>query len=120
MRSTRRELWPLCCTHCADCGLGTHELGEWYMVNETVWEQAWRGRRKSYHQISGQEVLCIGCLEERLGRKLTCADFMDVPLSDPAQQGISERLRDRLSGFQLSPMMQKIARKYRELEEQDP
>ncbi|MGA8697909.1 MAG: hypothetical protein WB689_29570 [Xanthobacteraceae bacterium] len=57
MRSTSRELWPLCTTLCADCGVGTLELGEWYVVKDTVWEQAWRGRRKSHHQIGGQEVL---------------------------------------------------------------
>jgi hypothetical protein len=91
---------PICITHCADCGAGTIVLGEWYMVHEVVWEQAWRSRRKSYHgKVPGQEILCIGCLEERLGRPLTSADFIDAPCNDPAQFGTSERMRDRLAGI---------------------
>ena len=36
-----------------------------------AWEQAWAGRRKSWHgAVPGQEVLCIGCLEKRVGRTL--------------------------------------------------
>ena len=42
-----------------------------YMVKDDVWEQAWCGRRKSWHgKIPGQEILCIGCLEKRLGRTI--------------------------------------------------
>jgi hypothetical protein len=117
MRGTRREPWPLCCTHCADCGLGTHALGEWYMVHEAVWQQAWRGRRKSYHQLGGQEVLCIGCLEERLGRRLTSADFIDAPCNDPKHWRASERMRDRLAGFHLSPKQQEVSRRLGNLED---
>jgi hypothetical protein len=43
---------------CADCGVGTITLGEWYMVNDVVWEQAWAGRRKPWHEIDGQQILC--------------------------------------------------------------
>jgi hypothetical protein len=76
------------------------------MVHEAVWEQAWRGRRKSYHgKVPGQEILCIGCLEDRLGRRLTSADFIDAPCNSP-KWGISERMRDRLAGFHLSPEQQ--------------
>jgi hypothetical protein len=62
--------WPLIVSACADCGIGTIRLGEWYMVRDEVWEQAWCGRRKPWHVLPGQEVLCIGCLEKRLGRTL--------------------------------------------------
>jgi hypothetical protein len=63
------SLIPVCITNCADCGVGTGTLGEWYMVTDDVWEQAWCGRRKSWHgRVPGQEILCIGCLEARIGR----------------------------------------------------
>lgn len=90
--------WPLIRTACADCGTGTIRSGEWYMVRDDVWQQAWRGRaRKSWHgRVPGQEVLCIGCLEKRLGRTLMACDFADVPINDPGRGNISERLRDRL------------------------
>jgi hypothetical protein len=75
------------------------------MVRDDVWEQAWAGRRKSWQRrrhdgrelVEGQEVLCIGCLEQRLGRTLMACDFIDVPCNDPNQKRMSERLRDRLT-----------------------
>jgi hypothetical protein len=95
----KRLPWPLIITACADCGRGCHGLHEWYMVNDEIWNQAWSGRRKSWHHlIPGQEILCIGCLERRIGRTLTASDFIpDVLCNDPKQKHISERLRDRLT-----------------------
>jgi hypothetical protein len=87
-------------THCVDCGVGTLTLGEWYMVKDDVWEQAWAGRRKSWHgKVAGVEVLCIGCLETRLGRTLTASDFTHWPINNPALPNTSTRLRDRLKGW---------------------
>jgi hypothetical protein len=46
------------------------------MVRDEVWEQAWAGRRKAWHgKLPGQEILCIGCLEARIGRTLKRDDF---------------------------------------------
>jgi hypothetical protein len=96
--------WPLCTTNCADCGIGCLTIDEYpYMVHDHVWDQAWHGRRKSWYsrpdcQQIGLEVLCIGCLERRLGRTLVADDFIpDVPCNDPQQRHISQRLRDRLT-----------------------
>src|SRR5215831_13134691 len=74
---------------CGGCGVDTDALGEYYMVKDELWEQAWPG-------IEG--LLCISCLEERLARKLTPDDFTDCPVNH--KQRIfarSARLRDRLS-----------------------
>jgi hypothetical protein len=89
-------------TACADCGVGASSLGEWYMINDNLWEQAWHGRRKSWHGLPGQQVLCIGYLERRIGRRLTAADFLDVPLNDPNQNRMSTRLRSRLMDGRIS------------------
>jgi hypothetical protein len=79
--------------HCADCGIGTVTLGEYYMVKRDVWEQVWTGRRKAWHgTVPGQGILCIGCLEQRLGRTLTPDDFTFAPTP------MSDRLRDRFTG----------------------
>jgi hypothetical protein len=89
--------WPVVTTACADCGIGTNTLGEWYMVKNEIWDQAWAGRRKSWHALSGQQILCVGCLEKRLGRTLMACDFTDVPVNnDPHTWRKSKRLRDRL------------------------
>jgi hypothetical protein len=72
-------------------------MGEWYMVHDHVWEQAWAGRRKSWHCLPGQQILCIGCLEQRIGRSLMRCDFTDAPVNDPLDRTHSKRLRDRLT-----------------------
>jgi hypothetical protein len=81
---------------CADCGVGTMRLGEYYMLADSVWERAWVGRRKAWHSLPGQEYLCIGYLEQRIGRTLTSDDFTEAPVNDPFQDDISDRLRNRL------------------------
>lgn len=43
------------------------------MVRDRVWARAGAGRG----------YLCIGCLERRLGRPLTCRDFTDAPINGP-------------------------------------
>jgi hypothetical protein len=79
---------------CADCGTPTVKRGrpsEWYMVQDSVWEAAGMPATpdlKSY--------LCIGCLEVRLGRRLTPADFTAAGANDPAQSWMTPRLLDRL------------------------
>jgi hypothetical protein len=90
-----RQFIPAVITRCADCGVGTNT--EWYMVKESVWQLAWIERRKSYHgKIPGQEILCIGCLENRIGRTLVRQDFTDAPINNPDSH-MSRRLRDRLT-----------------------
>jgi hypothetical protein len=99
--------WPVVVSACADCGVGTIRAGEWYMVCNEVWEQAWRGRRKWWHDLPGQEVLCIGCLEQRLGRTLMASDFTDAPVNDPNDPlngDKSERLRARLTAADSTPL----------------
>src|SRR5262245_51716178 len=62
---------------CGSCGIdaGWNGLGEWYTVRDCVWEQVWPGTSNSNKpagKLTGlRYFLCIGCLEERLGRKLT-------------------------------------------------
>jgi hypothetical protein len=72
-------------------------LGEWYMVHDEVWQQAWADRLKPWHALPGQQILCIGCLEARLGRTLMACDFTDAPVNDPDDDRSSERLRQRLT-----------------------
>jgi hypothetical protein len=67
MPCERRVHYPVVLSACADCAVGTNRAGEGYMVRDELWERAWAGRRKPWHALPGQEVLCIGCLEKRLG-----------------------------------------------------
>jgi hypothetical protein len=57
------------------------------MVTDEVWETAHPEKRG---------MLCIGCLEDRLGRQLTSDDFTDAPINQ-GYFGYSERLLQRLA-----------------------
>jgi hypothetical protein len=67
---------------CADCGIdttpctgkrGCRHIGRWehYMVHDEVWSVA-----------NGARFLCVGCIEQRLGRQLTAEDFTGAPIND--------------------------------------
>ena len=111
LKPMRERRWltreAACGTNCVDCGVGTLTLREWYMVKDDVWELAWAGRRKSWYKdvpdcTLGVEVLCIGCLEKRIGRKLTACDFTDALVNDLRLGNNSARLRERLLDKQRS------------------
>jgi hypothetical protein len=68
---------------CNDCGVRTtprfrfarkHEgTWEWYLVQDDLWART--GISKGF--------LCIGCLEQRIGRQLRPDDFSTSPVNDP-------------------------------------
>ncbi len=77
---------------CSDCGwkINTSEHKEWFMLEDSLWE-SFRGSPR---------VLCVGCVEERLERRLTVADFdWDIPLNQEIVSGdfsASKRLLSRM------------------------
>jgi RNA polymerase sigma-32 factor len=78
---------------CFDCGVDVHKICESYMVHDELWDRAHKHaprRAKGY--------LCIGCLEDRIGRKLTPVDFTDALCNSPKRAGnvMSLRLRARV------------------------
>jgi hypothetical protein len=96
-RVDRVSHWPpVVLSRCADCDVGTIVACERYMVKDELWAQAWEGRCKRWQRAPGQMVLCVGCLEQRLGRELCATDFTDAPLNHPDQSHMSRRLLDRL------------------------
>ena len=52
---------------CMTCGVNTSERHEYYMLLDEVWLQA--------NHDSYEGMLCIGCVEARLRRKLRPSDF---------------------------------------------
>lgn len=93
-------------TRCQDCGLNTcprwrlRGRVEMYMVLDRVWDAAGmpsevRLSPAGRFFVFSPGVLCIGCLERRLGRRLTPPDFEDVPLNEP-HENMTLRLADRL------------------------
>jgi len=80
---------------CMDCSVNTLHINEYYMLEDDSW----------YGAMSAQDpegMLCIGCVENRLGRNLRPADFARVPLNaGPWMFFQSERLAARIAGVQL-------------------
>lgn len=71
--------------NCKDCSRNTFAMKEYYMVIAPVWKQAKGGRG----------LLCIGCLEKRIARKLQGDDFTTAPINFIFPQ--SPRLKRRLA-----------------------
>jgi hypothetical protein len=86
---------PSLSAHDKNAPLATIEFGpstEVYIVRDSVWKQAgmepWGG------------CLCIGCIEKRIGRKLTPRDFPKHPFNDDELPGTVRLMsRRRGSGF---------------------
>jgi hypothetical protein len=73
---------------CLDCGVDTVAVGEYY----TLFDDVWLAANPDYYGM-----LCIGCLEKRLGRELTPDDFTDCPLnSEKTRETSAVRLKARL------------------------
>ncbi|MFC7751853.1 hypothetical protein [Tsukamurella soli] len=72
---------------CLDCGIDLRHVDEYYMVRDDLWNSA-------VVEFDRHRHLCIGCLESRLGRELTNADFR--PGTEHLTRRATPRLRDRL------------------------
>ena len=90
--------WPALCL---DCGVDTRQTDEWYGVNDDVWAAAGmlayepdRSVSLVRYEEARSQFLCIGCLESRLGRQLTPADFSGAAINQLDRR--SARLMDRL------------------------
>lgn len=73
--------------NCLDCQQNTSVLNEYYMVNFSLWIQC---------VPEDEGMLCIGCLETRLGRQLVSTDFIEAPINDGTFMPHSERLSSRI------------------------
>ena len=83
---------------CDDCRVDTIINNEWYMLKDEIWFQAIKAQPMRKNNKTN-DILCIGCVEKRLGRKLTHVDFLNVFLNLP-EFIHSDRLQDRLKGFE--------------------
>jgi hypothetical protein len=73
---------------CLDCGIDTSRIGEFYFVQTETWISV---------VGSKNGMLCIGCLERRLGRLLKQSDFTDAYINRRDWGSKSARFLNRLS-----------------------
>lgn len=73
---------------CLGCGVDTAKIGELYAVHDAVWLSA---------MPSKEGMLCVRCLEQRLGRKLCADDFRNAVINDLRVGAKSELLISRIT-----------------------
>jgi hypothetical protein len=73
------------------------DLWEFYMVTEDVWKAAGMAASTVTDDKFDGNFLCIGCLELRIGRRLSARDFTDCLVNAPDDPCNTPRLRDRLN-----------------------
>lgn len=72
---------------CLDCSVDCGKIGEHYMLADDVWFSI---------AESDRGMLCVGCLEGRLGRRLVSSDFNDSYVNQSNFGVRSARLTERL------------------------
>lgn len=87
-------VWEMFHGTCRYCGVDTYETEEYYMVTDEVWSTV---NVDSEGEAISFGMLCIGCVESRLGRQLTRKDFTDAPVNTDDKDKRSARLKDRLA-----------------------
>lgn len=71
---------------CVDCYRNTH-LEHYYVKNNVWYREA---------QMSEIGMLCIACLEIRIGRRLVPNDFTNTHINNPQWNAITMRLISRI------------------------
>jgi hypothetical protein len=73
---------------CSDCNVNVLEIGEYYMAHPKIWDDELG--------LGWKDNLCIGCLERRLGRRVSLKNWdLGWPLRYEWMFPESERLMDR-------------------------
>jgi hypothetical protein len=82
--------------YCRDCGIDTRTIGEAAELLRFSMKRLDQGGEDD-------RILCVGCLEQRIGRRLTkrdlelCPDYPGKPLPDCASNRLRERWGDQWS-----------------------
>lgn len=85
---------------CKDCDVDTADIDEYVMIDEALWESCiTEEERENPSEERNRLMLCVGCIEKRLGRKLTSHDFpTDIPLNwSTVDHTESVRLQNRMT-----------------------
>ena len=62
---------------CVDCHKEIKvDTKDYYMVHDNIWEEGVQEEER-------ENLLCLDCLEKRLGRKLEIKDFNNYPVNEP-------------------------------------
>jgi hypothetical protein len=93
---------------CHDCGVDTVEIGEYFMVHDSVWRKA-----------GGGSLLCIACLEKRLGREVDPRDFTLAACNLEMLHEGSPRIRGRMDAHRFRACLRNYRRTGQWLDDDD-
>jgi hypothetical protein len=107
LRRTKQNSKITCGGHCCDCGMATVPSGnpkpgtfEQFIVKDDIWIVAGMKPGKvdpKTYELVGGGFLCVGCIEERLGRRLTANDINPMTIGNLLiSPWITDRLRSRI------------------------
>lgn len=71
---------------CMDCKKDTFQHQEYFMLKYKIW-------RSANYKIRG--MLCLACIEKRIGRDLVANDFSKAPINE-SQSLVCQELSTRL------------------------
>jgi hypothetical protein len=78
---------------CCDCACFVDD--EYYMVRNSLWKR----------HAEDASMLCVGCLENRMGRRLRPADFTDCALNQAALGKLTSMFKGRKWSLRLRRRM---------------
>lgn len=89
---------------CKDCDVDTADIDEYFMIDGSLWNSCTTPEERDVSHWDTDDrrnslMLCVGCIEKRLGRKLTSVDFPhNIPLNwSVVGSTTSSRLKDRMT-----------------------
>lgn len=87
-KNTKKSLWK-----CMECHINTFASGHYYMLKDNLWKQITSNYFKGHLHEKG--MLCLNCVEKRLGRKLQEEDFdLTIPINWDIIKKLNNRNKD--------------------------
>lgn len=84
-KQIKKSLWK-----CMECHVNTLGTSHYYMVRNELWKEITSKKFKGHLHEKG--MLCLNCVEKRLGRKLTLDDFdLNIPVNYNIEKIINNR-----------------------------
>jgi hypothetical protein len=70
-------------SHCRRCGVNTSKIHEYYVLHDEIWDGVVTRWKLPLDRYGESGMMCVGCFEQLLGRRLTKGDFLDCPVNEP-------------------------------------
>lgn len=84
-KATKKSIWK-----CMECHINTLGTKHYYMLKDDLWKKITSKSFKGHRHSKG--MLCLNCVEKRLGRRLSPQDFdLTIPVNEDIISVINNR-----------------------------